>query len=50
MNEEELFQSIIEGVSRDPVNRVYKELGAEIFDAPDIGQALAGRDPDERPF
>ena len=50
MNEEELFQSIFGTVAKNPVVRVYEELGAEIFDAPDIGQALAGRDPDERAF
>jgi hypothetical protein len=39
-----------EEASRDPVDRVYQELGAGVFNAPDIGVALAGRDPDERAF
>ena len=50
MNEEELLQSIGEETARDPVGRAYQELGAGVFDAPDIGQALAGRNPDERAF
>ena len=37
-------------MSDDPVDRLYQELGADVFGAPDIRGALAGRDPGERAF
>src|SRR4051794_41866231 len=37
-------------IAKDPAARAYKELGAEVFAAPDISQALAACDADVRAF
>jgi hypothetical protein len=49
-DQEELYERIAKAAEQDPVNRVYEKLGADVFDAANIGEALLARNPDERAF
>jgi len=50
VNEDELFETSMAEIAKDPAARAYKELGAEVFAAPDTSQALAACDADVRAF